>query len=180
MTAPPITIQDRFATLLRQIPLAINGSTLPIYEFDQAKVEAPRVPINPFQENPSGNLAFNAWRLAHAIKKADCARWQSSQVLWAETAGFCLEYARLLNWGAGRLCLNKGMSSHLADFSSSSLAGRIAQGMALLFLENEGYSYVGHFESEWRRHAATQNKSWPKNKRTSPDFIVENKKRNGC
>jgi hypothetical protein len=86
-----------------------------------------------------------------------------------------LENAHLFNWNAGNLCLNEGMSSYHADFSGSSLAGRIAQGMALLFLEKKGYAYVGRFESEWKRRAAIQNKPWPADKKKAPDFIAENK-----
>lgn len=119
-------------------------------------------------------MKFSAWRLAHAVKKADCARWPSSQVLWTGTAGFLLENAHLFDWNTGELCLNEGMSSFYADFSATGLAGRIAQGMALLFLEEKGYAYVGRFESEWKRRAATQNKRWPAGKKKAPDFIAEN------
>ncbi|WP_337137935.1 hypothetical protein [Sphingomonas aquatica] len=45
------------------------------------------------------------------------------------------------------------MSSFYADFSGSGFAGRIAQGMALLFLEDKGYAYVGRFETEWTQRA---------------------------
>ena len=130
----------------------------------------------PFQ-NQSGDVSFSAWRLAHAVKKADCARWPSSQILWTGTAGFLLENAHLFDWNTGELCLNEGMSSFYADFSASGLAGRIAQGMALLFLEEKGYAYVGRFESEWKRRAAIQNKPWPAGKKKAPDFIAENEKK---
>ena len=117
---------------------------------------------------------FSAWRLAHAVKKADCSRWPLHQVLWTGTAGFLLENAHLFDWNAGELCLNEGMSSFYADFSATGLAGRIAQGMALLFLEDKGYAYVGRFETEWKQRAATQNKRWPAGKKKAPDFIAEN------
>jgi hypothetical protein len=66
------------------------------------------------------------------------------------------------------------MSRFYADFSGSGMAGRIAQGMALLFLEDKGYAYVGRFETEWKQRAATQNRQWPTGKTQAPDFIAEN------
>jgi hypothetical protein len=66
------------------------------------------------------------------------------------------------------------MSGFYADFSGSGMAGRIAQGMALLFLEDHGFAYVGRFETEWKRRAATQNRQWPTGKAKAPDFIAEN------
>ena len=153
----------------------VSRSSLPIYEFDQATVTKIKAPIHPHQMLQE-TLFFNSWHLAHAILKADCAHYPRAQIQNKEILGFCLQYDRFFDWNVSGLRLNKGKSGYHADFSSSSLAGRIAQGMALLFLEEIGYSYVGHFKSEWRQRAKMQNKSWPKDKRTSPDFIVENKK----
>jgi hypothetical protein len=46
--------------------------------------------------------------------------------------------------------------------------------MALLFLEDDGYAYVGRFETEWTQRATTQNREWPAEQSKAPDFIVEN------
>ena len=176
IVCPPAGL-NRWAVMPRQMLRAINGrNSLCVHELDKAKVQKPRAHVRPLPDK-SGNVNFSAWRLAHAVKKADCARWPSSRILWTETAGFCLEYARLFNWDAGDLCLSEGMSSYYADFSASSLAGRIAQGMALLFLEENGYAYIGRFESEWKQRAVSQKKAWPKNKQKAPDFIAENVKK---
>lgn len=80
----------------------------------------------------------------------------------------------MFDWSASEWCLNQGMSNFYADFSSSGLAGRIAQGMALLFLEEKGYAYIGRFETEWKQRATTQNREWPADKTKAPDFIGEN------
>lgn len=168
---------NHWIALPRQLVSASKDKgSLPIYELDKAKVQNPNTRIRPFP-NSSGNLSFTSWRLAHAIKKADCARWSSSQPLLLETAGLLLENAQLFDWEADRFCLNAGMSNFYADFSRSSLTGRIAQGMALLLLEEKGYAYVGRFETEWKNQAAKQNKSCPPDMKRKPDFIAENAQR---
>ena len=161
----------------RQVLSTFNGKgSLPIHELDKVKVQKPYARICPFP-NSSGNVSFTSWRLAHAIKKADLAQWPFSQTLWIGAAGFLLENAHLFDWEADKFCLNAGMSNSYADFSRSSLTGRIAQGMALLFLEEKGYAYVGRFETEWKNQAAKQNKSCPPDKKRKPDFIAENKQK---
>lgn len=168
---------NHWIALSQQVFSAFKGKgSLATHELDKAKVQTPYDPIRPFP-NSSANLSFTSWRLAHAIKKADCARWSSSQPLWLETAGFLLENAQLFDWEADKFCLNAGMSNFNADFSRSSLIGRIAQGMALLLLEEKGYAYVGRFETEWKSRAAKQNKSYPPDKKKKPDFIAENEQK---
>jgi hypothetical protein len=151
----------------------IGRSNLPVHELAKAKVEKPHGRIRPLPK-ASGNVQFSAWRLAHAVKKADCLRWQTAPIRWVGAAGFLLENGHLFDWTASEWCLNDGMASFYADFSGSAMAGRIAQGMALLLLEDKGYAYVGRFETEWRQRAATQNRQWPADKTKAPDFIAEN------
>ncbi|TPI12224.1 hypothetical protein FJW06_17650 [Mesorhizobium sp. B4-1-3] len=158
----------------RRVVRAFNGrSNLPVHELAKAKVEKPHGRTRPLPK-ASGNVQFSAWRLAHAVKKADCLRWQTAPIRWVGAAGFLLENGHLFDWTTSEWCLNDGMSSFYADFSGSGLAGRIAQGMALLLLEDKGYAYVGRFETEWRQRAATQNRQWPAGKTKAPDFIAEN------
>jgi|GEM_PF-922639 hypothetical protein len=177
MMAYPLISINHWIALPQKVLSAFNGQgSLPIHELDKAKVQTPRGHVRPLPMS-SGSVSFTAWRLAHAVKKADCARWPSSQLLWTGPAGFLLENAQLFDWNAANFCLNEGMSNFNADFSGSSLAGRIAQGMALLFLEEKGYAYVGRFETEWKRRAATQSKSWPLGKKKAPDFIAENEEK---
>lgn len=174
MIPHPLTGLNQWIALPRQVLGAFGGkSSLPIHELDKAKVQKSRAHVRPFPA-ASGNVSFSSWRLAHAIKKADCARWPSSRILWTGTTGFLLENAHLFDWGSSELSLNDGMADYYADFSASGLAGRIAQGMALLFLEDKGYAYIGRFEAEWKRRATAQNKSWPTGKKKAPDFIAEN------
>ena len=145
---------------------AFSGrSCLPVYEFSEHDVEQPRREISPRLAQPTAELPVDAWRLAHAVKKADCARWPTSRILWPTVTGFLLENIYLFDWNSKNLRLSSSMSDFHADFSGTSLSGRIGQGMALLFLEDRGYSYLGRFTTlypECSRDSKT------------PDFVVEN------
>lgn len=172
----PLVGYNHEITWIGQVYRAFTGSSiLPIHELDKTAVQKPYGRIRPLPA-PMDSLSLSSWSLAHAIKKADCARWRSSRILWLKKAGFLLENINLFDWSESELCLHEGMAGYYADFSASGLAGRVGQGIALLFLEDRGYAYVGRFETEWRRRAALQGKSWPKGKKKAPDFIAENKR----
>lgn len=165
---------SHWGAVSRRVLRAFNGrSNLPVHELAKAKVEKPHGRTRPLPK-ASGKVQFSAWRLAHAVKKADCLRWPTAPIRWVGATGFLLENGHLFDWTASEWCLNEGMASFYADFSGSGMAGRIAQGMALLFLEDKGYAYVGRFETEWTQRAATQNRQWPVGKTKAPDFIAEN------
>lgn len=174
MIGAPVFSQMTWFDQSRHVLRALGGhGCLPVYEIEKSKVEKKRARIRPFPA-ASDQLNFSAWKLAHAIKKADCARWRANSPLFVGASGFLIENAQLFAWNGNTLSLNDGASEFLADFSGTSLAGRVAQGFALLFLESNGYSYVGRFETEWKQRAATQKKAWPKGKTKAPDFIAEN------
>jgi len=172
--ALPLADGIRWAAVSGRVVRAFNGrSNLPVHELAKAKVEKLHGRTRPLPK-ASGNVQFSAWRLAHAVKKADCLRWPTAPIRWVGATGFLLENGHLFDWTASECRLREGMSSFYADFSGSGMAGRIAQGVALLFLEDNGYAYVGRFEAEWKQRAATQNRQWPAGKTKAPDFIVEN------
>lgn len=174
MIVNSLTALKPWISLPPNVVKAFSGkSGLPIHELEKAKVQKPRAHVRPFPD-ASGSVKFSAWRLAHAVKKADCLNPTSIPNLWTGTVGFLLENGHLFDWGKSEFALHKGMASHYADFSGSSLAGRIAQGMALLFLEEKGYAYLGRFETVWKQYAVAQNKPWPAGKTKAPDFIGEN------
>ena len=155
-----------WVSLPSEIFQALNGrSCLPIFEVDRKTVQTHRARIYPLGQ-PTASLSFSAWRLAHALKKADCARWPSPHSLWLETTGFLLENMQLFDWSSGNLRLKSGMSRYYADNTRASVAGRIAQGMALLFLEDKGYGYAGSFQSMIGEVSGRG--------QMTPDFVVEN------
>ncbi len=166
-----------WGAISRRVIRALGGrSKLPIHELAKAKVRQPYGRTRPLPK-ALDSVEFSAWRLAHAVKKADCLRSPPSSTLWVGAAGFLLENGHLFDWSASEWRLHKGMSSFYADFSGSGLAGRIAQGMALLFLEDKGYAYIGRFETEWKQRAVMQKRQWPADKTKAPDFIAENSRK---
>ena len=166
MTRFPSLLEGGWATLPIDMIRAFSGhSNLPVYEFNENDVVQPRHEISPGTAQPTAQIPVHAWRLAHAVKKADCARWPTSRILWPSATGFLLENIHLFDWNSANLRLASGMSGCYADFSRTSLSGRIGQGMALLFLEKKGYSYVGRFTALYPRCGSASK---------TPDFVVEN------
>ena len=165
MNLLPYIFQNGCVTLPIEIIRAFNGhSVLPVYECNETDVRTPYRRVPPSTTQPE-NLSFDAWRLAHAVKKADCVRWPSSRILWPGAFGFLLENVHIFDWNPAEFRLGSGMSDFYADFSRTSLSGRIGQGMALLFLEDRRYSYIGRFSTLYKTRGKLKK---------SPDFVVEN------
>lgn len=161
--------------LPREVLRAFSGrSSLPVHEFDRSKVETPYRRLRPLPQ-PTSDLTFTAWQLAHALKKADCARWPSSHLLWVGAAGFLLEQVHLFDWSSSELRLSRGMSDFYADFTRTSLSGRIGQGMAVLLLERLGYGFVSRLSSALLHHGRDMAalRSLSNGRVQVPDFIVE-------
>lgn len=107
--------------------------------------------------------AFNILQLAHGVAKADIARGVSRWTVLRRAVGFLWEWGDSLSAKANNLRLDVQQYS---DFVASSLTGRIGQGLSILYCENQGFNYVGHYR-------AVVHSSIPK----GPDFVVE--KRDG-
>lgn len=164
-------ISSIFGPGLRILRAFGTQATLPLYELDRAHVQTKGTRIRPFvagrgfSKDPlcpgtsarPPELELTGWRLAHAVKKADCLRQMPFEFL--QRLGFFLEHLPALDWRRGNLRLLPGVASAYADFAGSSLAGRIGQGVALLFMDARGYSFAAHYP----RVAGTP----------GPDFIFE-------
>ena len=185
MNAVPMRTRGGWTSLPFDLVRAFTGnSRLPVYEFEKAKVQKRHSRLRPLA-TANEDISFGAWRLAHALKKAECAREPNAVLLAVGAAGFLIEHMHLLDWRGEELRLAAGMSDYYADFSRTSLAGRLAQGMALLFLEGQGYAYAGRLSAEIKRYngskvAQAVLKSKAKKKASmpsrAPDFLVENGK----
>jgi hypothetical protein len=160
-----------------------GDSQLPIYELDKVTVAKAGKRVRPLPA-PSDTLRMGAWRLAHAITKADCARGAPSWFFHSGAAGFLIQNLFLFDWNPANLRLAYGMADFYADFTRTSLSGRIAQGMNVLFMENRGYSFVERFfgfliknhgqagakqlMKDKAKHSAK-----PKSRCKTPDFVFE-------
>ena len=171
----PLIHGRAWMSLPSQMLQTFNGrSRLPVFEYKKTTIQKPRIWARRISQSPT-YLPVNSWELAHAVKKADCARWPLVTPHPVSAAGFLLEHAQLFDWSSQDLRLRFGMSDYYADFARTGIAGRIAQGMALLFLEDIGYLYVGHFDYVRTCLGIGNSKNEENGKRErTPDFVVEN------
>ncbi len=161
-----------------------SGSRLSVCERNPDRVCAKDAPVLPF-DDPVSNLQIDALRLAHATKKADCARRVPPRLLDVAAEGFMMENSLLFDWNASNLRLEVGMATVFSDISRTSLAARVAQGIAVLYLETGGYSYLGRFRrfliDEYSPERIRQMEGVVKKvagrtrgQAKTPDFVLEN------
>jgi hypothetical protein len=142
--------------------------TLPMCEVEREHIQARHRRIRPFNRRtgfkgaPAGftaeELVLSAWRLAHAVRKADCLlpSLRSSPLA---VLGFLLEHLATFDWRQPNLRLHRDVARGYSDSTGTSFAGRIGAGVALLSMESRGYAFAAHYE---RRRDET-----------GPDFIVQ-------
>lgn len=107
----------------------------------------PRARVRPLP--PSQTLTFNVWKLAHAVKKAECTIPLLPGVANVSALGFVLEHAHLFHWPTSveNFRLEDAAIGVLDDFSQSGFAGRLGQGFCLLFMESQGYKFATRFQT---------------------------------
>ena len=149
-----------------------SRNSLPIFNIDKEIIQENYARIRPFL-NPDDKLEFSSWRLAHAVKKAECACWPLIKNRLVGALGFFLENSHVIDWGSKSFSLQRGMARYYSDFSSTSLSGRIAQGLTLLTFEEMGYSYVGRFETIKKTLPIQDQERLDQYGNETPDFIVE-------
>ena len=94
----------------------------------------------------AGILPLTGIRLAHAVVKADYLIKRNYAL---PSLGFLLQMDQIIDFGSSsNLRLMPGASSILADVTQSSLAGRVGQGLSILFAEARGYYFLGHLRSD--------------------------------
>jgi hypothetical protein len=170
--------------------------SLSVHELDRIHIQLPRSRIRPFNpiqgftgdpNSPTGrgNLTFSTWELFHAIKKAELSSYRPRALVLMYALGSWIEHFDLFD-PSDELRLRPGASHRYADFSSSSLAGRIAQGVSFLFMNRRGYPYGERLESlisriltgrdrrpDWGIRGRRFSANIPRGPIRSPDFIFE-------
>lgn len=162
------------------VPWLANRRThsLPVYDLTAQKADfaVKSKHVRPLPGPQAGGVAFSAWRLAHAVKKAECTKPLIPSLARVTSLGFLLENGHLFDWSSDNLRLADEAISMLDDFSRTGLAGRVAQGMAVLCMEEQGYAFLDRFSSFCRRlsvpiSTTTLGKKVVKQK--APDFVFE-------
>lgn len=133
----------------RNVLSAMKVTSIEVCEWRRADVIKKRLPNNPnwanFAQN-NGPLELTGIRLAHAVVRADFLQLQSFLL---PSLGFVLQMDQIIDFrSSSNLRLLPGASSILSDVSQSSLAGRIGQGLSILFAEKLGYSFCHHLSSD--------------------------------
>lgn len=171
-----------YAQLLSLLPIGPAGShsSLPVH--DLTSTFGSKAPLRPLPA-ATGNLSFSMWRLAHAVKKAECVNPVHANVANSMALGFLLENQHLFDYSGMQFNLADGAASYLDDFSQTGLTGRVAQGFALLQMEAAGYGFVARFDT-FRKKCGVAVPKVPSRKKgasgkpilkpiRSPDFVVE-------
>lgn len=91
-------------------------------------------------------MQFSGWQLAHAVRQAESnllPPWL--QLNWS-TLGFLAEYGYLLSRSNTEFSLADGAIGALDDFVQSSFAGRLGQGIGLLWMRQQRYTFSTRFQ----------------------------------
>ena len=126
---------------------ALGNTSIEVYEWKESDVQKVRLPNSPdFCKLTAKlpNLAFSGWSLAHAIVKAD---YLDHRNLTMPGLGFLLQAGNLIDFSKSPIELKVGTSKALNDFSLSSLAGRVGQGLAMLYGHRLGLKFCAHLRS---------------------------------
>lgn len=126
---------------------------LPVFDLTSKKTAItgsngkPRARVRPLPA--SSTLDFNIWKLAHAVKKAECTIPLSPGVANVSALGFVLDNAHLFHWPTVKenFRLQDQAIGVLDDFSQSGFAGRLGQGLCLLFMESQGFDFATRFRT---------------------------------
>lgn len=154
--------------------LRLMGTTsIDVYEWPESKVRMARLPNAPAMASlatKGSPLKFNGWVLAHAVVKADYLDRRNPLM---PGLGFLLQAANIISFGGQRIHLRKGASKILNDVSSSSLSGRVGQGMAILFGHSIGLKFAAHLKSYVETLPAASIAAQHKDERMA-DFLFAN------
>lgn len=129
---------------LRSLIASVGTKRLPVFEMAANTVQMPRLARAPSWANvtePKDDLSFSGIQLAHSVIKADFLDYRNPLL---PGIGFVLQSHDIVDWQSQDFCLKPGASKILNDFVLTSLAGRIGQGLAILFCHNEKLCFTAH------------------------------------
>lgn len=135
------------ASFLRLMIDSLSAKSLPIFEVPGHSISSARIARNTAWSafaSAHPDLRFTGMQLAHAVVKADHLDYANPTL---PGIGFLLQSHRIIDWSSPQLCLRPGASTLLTDFVRTSMAGRIGQGLALLFMQSKGYAQAMHLHA---------------------------------
>ena len=129
---------------LRSLIGPLGQQQLPVFEMLHSTVMTKKLSNAPQWNTLTKkrkSLTFTGLQLAHAVVKADFLEYRNPIL---PGAGFLLQSHHVIDWSSPDFCLKKGGSSLLSDFTRTSMAGRIGQGITLLFANSLEYAFTAH------------------------------------
>lgn len=126
---------------------SLGNTSIEVYEWKESDVRKARLPNSPdFYKLTTKlpNLTFSGLSLAHAVVKAD---YLDRRNLTMPGLGFLLQFSHLIDFSKPPIELRVGASKALNDVSLTSLSGRVAQGLALLYGHRLGLKFTAHLRS---------------------------------
>ena len=128
---------------------ALGTQSIEVYEWSESDIRKKRLPNGPLWANlaqPKPALQFNGWELAQAVMKAD---YLIDRNFLLPGLGFLLQLDMIVDFhSAANLSLVSGSPATLNDFTRTSLSGRLAQGLSILFAQQNNYRFAGHLASD--------------------------------
>jgi len=125
----------------------LSETSIEVHEWDQNNIRLKRLPNGLKLHELSTQqpaLSFSGCRLAHAVVKAD---YLDRRNLMMPGVGFLLQACSTIDFGKSPIELKSGASKALNDFSLSSMAGRVGQGLAILYGHKMGLKFAAHLRS---------------------------------
>lgn len=193
------------------VPRPIEGrSRLPIYELNRRDVQACSVAsrvlaklrlapnrsasaIADAKSSRATEMTFDAWPFFHACKKTELAYNVSAREIVRQAQAFAEEHSDIPQWDLDTFSICDGGCDRYKDSSRTNLAARFGEGMANLFMYEQGYRYWDHIPSlvkraigaklvhshpEAVRRSKLIKRRWrERDTKSEPDFVFENERR---
>lgn len=132
---------------LLELVQTLGRTSIEVHEWNQVDVRKKRLP-NASKlgqlSNKHRDLSFSGCSLAHAVVKAD---YMDRRNLTMPGLGFLLQACSVIDFGKSPIELKSGASKALNDLSLSSMAGRVGQGLAILYGHRLGLKFSAHLRS---------------------------------
>lgn len=90
--------------------------------------------------NSCSHMHFNLWNLAHATIKADLVT--NTNISLLRRFAFLIDTTEFIASNTSNFKLRKQPIDNLSDFVRTGYTGRIAQGLAVLLMEDMNYTYI--------------------------------------
>lgn len=132
---------------LLELIQSVGRTSIEVHEWNQVDVRKKRLPnASKLGELSTKHraLSFSGCSLAHAVVKAD---FMDQRNLTMPGLGFLLQACSVIDFGKSPVELKSGASKALNDFSLSSMAGRVGQGLAILYGHRLGLKFAAHLRT---------------------------------